>query len=154
MSGRRIVAVHGIRNKGRAIPSRDLEEGARKRTNFDRYLKEQLADPAFARRFEQAGQAWDVAFQLAALRRLAGLSQKQLAQRVKTSQQQICRLESPGYEGHSLSMLRRVAQELHARVRVVLEPEHAADRVAETAAGYLATPNRAARARRTKRLRT
>lgn len=25
MTGRRIVAVHGIRNKGRAIPARDLE---------------------------------------------------------------------------------------------------------------------------------
>ena len=82
-----------------------------KQTNFDRYLKEQLADPTFARRFEQAGQAWDVALQIATLRRQAGLSQKQLAERVKTSQQQICRLESPGYEGHSLSMLRRVARE-------------------------------------------
>jgi transcriptional regulator with XRE-family HTH domain len=107
-----------------------------KQTNFDRYLQEQLADPDFARRFEQAGQAWDVALQIAALRRRAGLSQKQLAQRVKTSQQQICRLESPGYEGHSLSMLRRVAQELHARVRVVLEPEDAADHVAEAPAKY------------------
>ena len=37
-----------------------------KATNFDRYLKEQLADPAFARRFKQAGQAWDVALQIAA----------------------------------------------------------------------------------------
>jgi phage-related protein len=25
MRGRRIVAVHGIRNKGRAIPARDLD---------------------------------------------------------------------------------------------------------------------------------
>lgn len=64
-------------------------------TNFDRYLKEQLTDPAFARRFKRAGQAWDVALQIAALRQQAGLSQKELAHRVKTSQQQICRLESP-----------------------------------------------------------
>jgi hypothetical protein len=35
------------------------------------------------------------------------------------------RLESPGYEGHSLSMLRRVAKALSAKVRVVLEPEGA-----------------------------
>lgn len=109
-----------------------------KHTNFDRYLKEQLADPEFARRFERAGEAWDVAVQLAALRRQAGLSQKELAKRVKTSQQQICRLESPGYEGHSLSMLRRVARELRARVRVVIEPEEAtgARRVAEASPPY------------------
>jgi hypothetical protein len=47
-----------------------------KLTNFDRYVKEQLADPVFARRFKQAGQAWDVALQIAALRQRAGLSQK------------------------------------------------------------------------------
>ena len=48
--------------------------------------------------------------QLAALRERAGLSQKDLARLLKTSQQQVSRLESPGYEGHSLSMLRRVAK--------------------------------------------
>jgi transcriptional regulator with XRE-family HTH domain len=94
-----------------------------KKTNFDVYLEEQLKNPAFAQRFEQAGEAWDVAMQIAALREKAGLSQKELARKLHTSQQQISRLESASYEGHSLSMLRRVAQALHARVRVVLEPE-------------------------------
>jgi len=49
--------------------------------------------------------------------------QKELAKLLNTSQQQNSRLESPDYEGHSLSMLRRVAEALHARVRVVFEPE-------------------------------
>jgi len=94
-----------------------------KKTNFDRFLEEQMQDPAFAARFKRAGEAWDVALQLTALREKAGLSQKDLARKLKTSQQQISRLESPGYEGHSLSMLRRVAKVLHARVRVVIEAE-------------------------------
>lgn len=98
-----------------------------KETNFDRYLEEQLQDRHFAARFKRAGEAWDVALQLAALREQAGLSQKELARKLKTSQQNISRLESPGYEGHSLSMLRRVAKVLHARVRVVLEPESAGE---------------------------
>ena len=93
------------------------------KTNFDRYLAEQLRDPAFADRFERAGQAWDVALQIAALREQAGLTQKELARRLKTSQQHISRLESPGYEGHSLSMLRRVAKALKANLRVVLEAQ-------------------------------
>src|SRR6266403_4746518 len=93
-----------------------------KKTNFDRYLDKQLKVPAFAARFEQAGEAWDVALQLAALRQQAGLSQKELARRLKTSQQHISRLESPGYEGHSLNNLRRVARALHARLHVVFEP--------------------------------
>ena len=32
-----------------------------KTTNFDRYLDEQMQDPAFAARFEQAGDAWVMA---------------------------------------------------------------------------------------------
>lgn len=114
-----------------------------KKTNFDRYLAEQLRDPGFAKRFKRAGEAWDVALQIAALREQAGLSQQELAAALKTSQQQISRLESPGYEGHSLSMLRRVAKVLHARVRVVLEPEsESASKVAEAQAVYGARPGR------------
>ena len=109
-----------------------------KKTNFDRYLEDQMQDPRFAARFERAGEAWDVALQIAALREQAGLSQKQLARRLKTSQQQISRLESPGYEGHSLATLRRVAEVLRARVRVVFDPEakDTGRRAAEAAVPY------------------
>jgi transcriptional regulator with XRE-family HTH domain len=93
-----------------------------KKTNFDLYLEEQLKDPVFSERFEKAGQAWDVALQIAALREKAGLSQKDLARKLKTSQQNISRLESPSYEGHSLTMLRRVAEALGATVHVAIEP--------------------------------
>jgi ribosome-binding protein aMBF1 (putative translation factor) len=89
-----------------------------KQTNFDRYLQKQLQDPMFAARFKQTGAAWNVALQIAALRAQAGLSQKELAKMLKTSQRQVSRLESPRYEGHSLGMLRRVAKVLHANVRV------------------------------------
>src|SRR5207244_11416321 len=91
------------------------------KTNFDLFLEEQLRDPDFAERFKRAGEAWDVALQIAALREKAGLSQKELARKLKTTQQQISRLESPSYEGHSLSMLRRVAHVLNAQVRFVFE---------------------------------
>ncbi|WP_337286471.1 helix-turn-helix transcriptional regulator [Candidatus Methylomirabilis sp.] len=113
-----------------------------KKTNFDRYLEEQLQDPAFAARFERAGEAWDVALQISALRRQAGLSQKDLAKLLKTSQQQISRLESPGYEGHTLATLRRVAEALHARVRVMFEPVKTGNgvHVAELTASYRTTP--------------
>ena len=45
-----------------------------KKTNFDKYLDKQLKDPEFAARFERAGEAWDVALQIAALRNETGLS--------------------------------------------------------------------------------
>jgi transcriptional regulator with XRE-family HTH domain len=108
------------------------------RTNFDLFLEEQLRDPDFAERFRRAGEAWDVALQLAALRDRAGLSQTELARKLKTTQQQISRLESPGYEGHSLSMLRRVARVLNAQVRVVFETREKAStsRTAEPTSRY------------------
>ena len=93
----------------------------KRRTNFDQYLKEQLKDADFVERFRKAGEAWDVALKLASLRKASGLSQKELAKRVGTSQQQISRLESPSYEGHSLSMLRRVAEVLGATVHVKIQ---------------------------------
>ncbi len=93
------------------------------KTNFDLYLEEQLKAPVFAERYEKAGEAWDVALQLAALREKAGLSQKELARKLHTSQQNISRLESPCYEGHSLTMLRRAAEVLGATVRVTLAPK-------------------------------
>lgn len=93
----------------------------RRQTKFDLYLEEQMKDPAFAERFGKAGEAWDVALQLASLRKDSGLSQKELAKRVGTSQQQISRLESPSYEGHSLNMLRRVAEVLGATIHVEIE---------------------------------
>jgi transcriptional regulator with XRE-family HTH domain len=108
------------------------------KTNFDLFLEKQLRDPNFAERFRRAGEAWDVALQLAALRQEAGLSQLELARKLKTTQQQISRLESPGYEGHSLSMLRRVAHVLNAQVRVIFEIKEkiSTSRVAERPARY------------------
>lgn len=115
------------------------------KTNFDSYLDKQLRDPEFADRFARAGEAWDIALQIAAAREKAGLSQRELAERVGTTQQQISRLESPNYEGHSLSMLRRVAQALDARVRFSFEPLSTL-RVAEEAPAYKAKKNRPLRA--------
>ena len=91
------------------------------KTNFDQYLAEQMRDAGFAERFEKAGKAWEVALQIVALREEAGFSQRDLARKLKTSQQQISRLESPAYEGHSLRMLRRVAEAMGATVHIVFE---------------------------------
>ena len=96
----------------------------KRKTNFERYLETQMKDADFVKCYQEAGEAWDVALQLAALRKKAGLSQKELARKVGTSQQQISRLESPSYQGHSLSMLRRVAEVLEAKIHVEIRPEN------------------------------
>jgi ribosome-binding protein aMBF1 (putative translation factor) len=50
------------------------------------------------------------------LREAAGLSQAELARMVGTSPSVISRLEDADYHGHSLSMLRRVADALGKRI--------------------------------------
>jgi transcriptional regulator with XRE-family HTH domain len=79
-----------------------------------------------------------IPIEFTALREEAGVSQKELADRLDTTQQQISRLESPAHEGHSLSMLRRVARALNASVRVVFETKEkaSASRVAEQPPRY------------------
>ena len=52
------------------------------------------------------------------LRQEAGLSQKQLADMIGTTQSVISRLEDSDYEGHSLSMLNRIAEALDKRLSV------------------------------------
>jgi len=91
------------------------------RSNFDEYLDEQFKDPSFAAGFEKAGAEWDLALQIARRRQEKGLTQAALAERVGTTQQQISRLERPGYRG-SLSTIERVAEALGARVDVRLLP--------------------------------
>ena len=56
------------------------------------------------------------------LREEAGLTQKELAELIATTQSVISRLEDADYEGHSLSMLDRIARALNQRVRVSVDP--------------------------------
>ena len=64
----------------------------------------------------------DIAEQIYRLRTGAGLTQKELGEKIGTTASVICRLESADYEGHSLSMLRRIAAVLNRRVRISFVP--------------------------------
>ncbi|MBI4551150.1 MAG: helix-turn-helix transcriptional regulator [Candidatus Latescibacteria bacterium] len=64
----------------------------------------------------------EVAEQIYALRTAAGLTQRELAERIGTTASVISRLEQADYEGHSLSMLRRIAAALHHRLTIAFVP--------------------------------
>lgn len=55
-------------------------------------------------------------------RTTAGLTQQQLADLIGTAQPNIARLEAADYEGHSLTMLRRIAEALNQRLEVRFVP--------------------------------
>jgi len=63
-----------------------------------------------------------IAEQVYNLRTQANLTQKQLAKLVGTTQSAISRLEDADYDGHSLTMLRKIAAVLNQRVEVRFVP--------------------------------
>ena len=73
---------------------------------------------------ERERQKSDIAEQIYNLRAQAGLSQKQLANLIGTTQSVISRLEDADYNGHSLAMLRKIASALHQRVQIEFVPEN------------------------------
>ena len=66
------------------------------------------------------------------LRTEAGLTQKELAGRIGTKQSVISRLEDADYEGHSLSILRRIAKALNRRLTVTMTAEQSEPGVLRT----------------------
>ena len=65
----------------------------------------------------------DVARTICELRKEAGLTQKELADLIVTTQSVISRLEDADYDGHSLSMLSRIAKALNRHLSVKLVPK-------------------------------
>lgn len=91
--------------------TRDFSQVIRRRLANDQDLAEAVEREAFNA---------NIAQQIFDARRKAGLTQKQLAERIGTKQSVIARLEDADYEGHSLSMLRRIGEALNCLVRVEL----------------------------------
>jgi len=81
----------------------------------DRYVGE---DPERIESFEDELLNTRIASQIYDLRTKAELSQRQLAERVGTTASVICRLEDADYDGHSLSMLRRIAEAMDKQIEI------------------------------------
>lgn len=71
---------------------------------------------------EEARANEEIARSIRELRTKANLTQAQLAKLVGTTASVICRLEDADYEGHSLPMLRRIADTLDQRVEIRFVP--------------------------------
>jgi ribosome-binding protein aMBF1 (putative translation factor) len=78
--------------------------------------------PKRTAQLEEARANDEVARKIQDLRTKAGLSQRELAKLVGTTASVICRLEDADYEGHSLAMLRRIAEALDKRVEIRFVP--------------------------------
>ncbi len=79
-------------------------------------------DPKRLAQLEEARASAAVARKIYELRTKAGLTQRELAGLVGTKASVICRLEDDDYEGHSLSMLMRIACALDNRIEIRFVP--------------------------------
>lgn len=89
--------------------------------DYDEMLKEELKNPEFRKEYNALEEEFEVAKQVIGLRLKKGLTQKELAEKVKTSQSCIARLESGTYQNLSLSFLRRVGEALGVQPHVKFE---------------------------------
>src|SRR5947209_3159652 len=90
--------------------------------NFGDVIRAKLAaNPELAKAVAEESFNADIARQVYNLRTKASLTQKALADRIGTRQSVISRIEDADYEGHSLSMLRRIALALNHQLKVCLE---------------------------------
>ncbi len=85
-----------------------------KSVKYDDFLEEQLSDEEFRNEYNELEEQFTIATEVIALRQKYNLTQKELAERVGTSQPAIARLESGNYRNLSLSFIRRIARALNA----------------------------------------
>lgn len=71
---------------------------------------------------EEARAEDDLARRIYELRAQAGLTQARLAKMIGTTESVISRLEDADYTGHSLTMLRRIAEAVDKRVEIRFVP--------------------------------
>ena len=96
-----------------------IEQKARKTTDAVKILDRMIGEDTHLRQLaSEAVVNAEVAQLIHDVRSKAKLTQKQLAELVGTTQSVIARLEDADYEGHSLSMLQRIAAAVNKRLEV------------------------------------
>lgn len=91
------------------------------------------ADPEYRKIYEEEAAKSELWLQLVEARQEAGLTQKQMAERIGVSQAQVARIEKEGYDAYTLNTLRRyvaaLGDEFQLEVRIRRrepeeQPEH------------------------------
>ena len=86
---------------------------------LQKHIKEQLKNPEFAKEYEALEEEYEVARQIIHARIIAGLTQKELAEKIGTRQSNVSRLEN-GNSNPSIDMLKRIAKVTGSKLQVTL----------------------------------
>ncbi|MFC1585398.1 helix-turn-helix domain-containing protein [Fibrobacterota bacterium] len=86
----------------------------KKPVKYKDLLKNELKNKRFRIEYENLEEEFTFAKEIIKLRLKSGLTQKQLAEKAKTSQPAIARLESGSYKNVSMAVLRKIGEALGA----------------------------------------
>lgn len=89
--------------------------------DLQKHIRESLSDPEFRAAWEETGPEYQVARQLVSLRLKNGLTQKDLARCLGTTQSVIARIER-GNQNLSIRTLTKLARALGADLRIEIRP--------------------------------
>ena len=93
------------------------------RTRVDDLHGEWMKDPKYRREYKALDEEFSLTAAMIEARSRAGMTQEQVARRMKTTQAAIARLESRGSKP-STSTLRRYARATGSLLRISFEPAH------------------------------
>ncbi len=88
---------------------------------LDNVLSEKLKDKDFKKYYEEESKRLRLGLKIARLRQKCGLTQKQLAKKIRTSLAAISRIEQGDYFGYSLRTLSRIALATDSKLEINLK---------------------------------
>ncbi len=92
-------------------------------SSFDEDLGRKLKNPEWAKGYQQEVEKLNIAIQIASLREKKGLTQKQLAEKIGTTQSVISRIENSNFTNFKLLTLTKIAQALGGQLKILLVAE-------------------------------
>jgi ribosome-binding protein aMBF1 (putative translation factor) len=90
--------------------------------SWEEHRKQLMKDPKFVKAWQELQPEFEIIEKIIRARIKRGVTQKKLAQRMKTKQSAISRLES-GTANPSLNFLKRLAEALDSRLEIRLVPK-------------------------------
>jgi len=91
-------------------PKEDVIEAGKK--SYQRWRENLWSNPEYRAIYEEEAAKSELWLQLVEARQQAGLTQKQMAERLGVSQAQVARIEKRGYDAYTLNTLRRYVKAL------------------------------------------
>lgn len=85
--------------------------------NFESHLRGKLKNKQFKKYFDEYGKQLEIAYLIVQKRKQAKISQKELAQKIGTTQSNVARMEA-GNQNFSMITLEKIAEALKSELKV------------------------------------